>query len=232
MIQIKSAAPGKPLAFLSVVAVLALGLLSAGCASISYKPAVSLPESPRTIKATVQLDPLVDQVSPHDKASQFSGLSACEPQTLQGDLSTGVTDAILTDFNNNQVFATVKKRFDTTPDLIIKGTIDRFGAKFKVTTLGWCTMPIDIIWFFGLPITADHGNVDLTLTIQRPDGTVLGTYRGVSKFAKSYNIYQNAGLALPTRLNKAFSEAVAQLREQILNDESKLTPAPAVVPVK
>ena len=73
MIQIKSAAPGKPLAFLSVVAVLALGLLSAGCASISYKPAVSLPESPRTIKATVQLDPLVDQVSPHDKASQFSG---------------------------------------------------------------------------------------------------------------------------------------------------------------
>ncbi len=81
-------------------------------------------------------------------------------------------------------------------------------------------------------MTESAGAVDLTLSIQHPDGTVLGTYHGESKFARGYNIYQNAGLALPTQLNKAFSEAVAQIREQILNDESKLTPAPAAVPTK
>jgi len=232
MIQIKSAALRKQLISLSMstAAVLAAGLLSTGCASISYKPSVSLPESPRTIKATAQLEPLTDQVPPDDKAQ--GGLSVCEPGTLQGDLSSDVTEAILTDFNNNQVFETVKKRFDTTPDLIIKGTIDRFYGKFNITALGWCTLPIDIVWLFGIPITADHGDVELTLSIQRPDGTVLGTYHGESKFARGYNMYQNAGLALPTRTNKAFSEAVAQIREQILNDESKLTPAPAAVPTK
>ena len=69
----------------------------------------------------------------------------------------------------------------------------------------------------------DDGLVDLEISIERPDGTVLGTYRGQSNFSKGYNMYQNAALALPTRLNKAFSESIAQIREQILKDEGKLS---------
>jgi hypothetical protein len=231
MIQIKSAALGKLLAFPSIVAALALGLLSTGCATMSYKPSVSLPESPRTIKATVNLVPMDDQ-SPASDKQKHGGYNVCDSSSLVGDLSTAVTDAILTDFNNNQVFETVKKRFDTNPDLIAKGTIHRFKGEFNMTALGWCTLPIDIVWLFGLPVMEADVNVELSMTFQRPDGTVLGTYHGASKSAKGFSIYENAVLSLPSFVNKALSECVAQIREQILNDESKLTPAPAAVPVK
>jgi hypothetical protein len=153
-------------------------------------------------------------------------MSACEPGTLEGELAADVTDAVLTDFNNNQVFESVKKRFEKEPDLVMKGTIHRFYGKFGTTPVFWLTIPIDTIWLFGVPIMGDDGLVDLEVSIARPDGTVLGTYHGQSKFSKYYNMYQNAGLALPTRLNKAFSEAIAQIREQILRDGVKLSQQP------
>lgn len=204
-------------------------LLATGCTSINYRPAVSLGESPQTIKATVKLEPFVDLSPPEDKSKQ--GVSVCAPGTLEGDLATDVTDAILMDFNNNQVFEVVKKRFDTEPDLVMKGTIHRFYGKFGPTTLMYVTVPIDIIWFFGIPIMEDKGEIDLEVSISRPDGTILGTYRGQSKLSDSFNMYENAVLGLPTRVNNAFSDSVAQIRKQMLEDEGKLS-RPQVPPTE
>ena len=206
-----------------VAMVMGLALLSSGCMSISYKPSVSLRESPRTIKATVKLETFADQTPQSDKERKVFGVSATEPGTLAGELVNEVTDAVLTDFNNNQVFETVKKRFENEPDLIMKGTIRRFYGKVGPTTLMWITIPIDIIWFFGLPIQGDEGSVDLEVSIQRPNGTVLGTYRGQSQFSASYSMYTNPILGIGTKLNKAFSECIQQIRDQILNDEKKLS---------
>ena len=132
-----------------------------------------------------------------------------------------MTEAVLTDFNNNQVFETVKKRFEYEPDLIIKGNMRRFYGKAGPTTLMWITIPIDIIWFFGFPIFEDEGVVDLEVSIQQPNGAVLGTYNCQSKFSDSYSIYSNPTLGIGTRLNRAFSECLRQIRERILNDEKK-----------
>jgi hypothetical protein len=206
-----------------LVAVAFIAFLATGCTPINYKPAVSLGTSPQTIKANVKLETFIDQSPQDDKGSKAFGMSACEPGTLEGELAADVTDAVLTDFNNNQVFENVKKRFENEPDLVIKGTIHRFYGKFGPTPVMWITIPIYTIWLFGVPIMGDDGLVDLEISIERPDGTVLGTYRGQSKFSKGYNMYQNAALALPTRLNKAFSESIAQIREQILRDEGKLS---------
>jgi hypothetical protein len=194
-----------------------------GCQSISYKPGTSLGMSSQTIKANVKLETFIDQSPASDKSSKFAGVSACEPGTLDGELATDVTDAVLTDFNNNQVFASVKKRFENEPDLVMKGTIQRFYGKSGPTPVFWITIPIDILWFFGLPIMGDDGLVNMEVSIQRPDGTVLGTYHGQAKFSKLYTIYVNATLALPTRMNKAFTDAIAQIREQILRDAGKLS---------
>jgi hypothetical protein len=215
---------GKPVPFrmFCPVAAVFIVVLATGCSSMSYKPAVSLGISPQTIKANVQLETFVDQSPQSDKEGEFSGFSACEPGTLEGDLATDVTEAILTDFNNNQVFESIKMRFETEPDLIMKGTIHRYYGKFGPTAAMWITIPIDIIWFLGIPVESDDGEVDLEVSIQRPDGTVLGIYHGQSSLSGSYSIYYNAALGLPTRLNEAFSESVAQIRDQILKDARKL----------
>jgi len=204
---------------------LAISLLATGCASISYKPSVSLGTSPQTIKASVKIETFADQSPAEDKETKAFGVSACEPTTLQGELAPDITDAILTDFENNMVFETIKKRFDTQqPDLVMTGTIHRFYGVSAPNAVFWLTIPIDTIWLLGIPILHNQGAVDLDVTLTRPDGTVIGTYRGKADFSESYSMYHDAQLSVPTQLNNAFSQSVAQIREQILKDSEKLTP--------
>jgi len=110
----------------------------------------------------------------------------------------------------------------TNPDLVMNGTIHRFYAQSGINALGWSTVWMDFIWLFGLPIQSQYGAVDIELTLQRPDGTTLGTYHGKSEFSESFSMYTNIQLAIGTRLNKAFDEAVGQIRSQLMNDADKL----------
>ena len=207
---------------LRVLAIASLLGLTVGCSSISYKPSLSLGTSPTTVNARVQMNQLADASPPDEKEKKFAGFSATEPGTLAGDLATEVTNALLVDFSTNQVFDTIQKRM-TNPDLIMNGTIHRFYAQSGLNALGWSTIVIDFIWFFGLPVQTQYGAVDIDVSLQRPNGVTVGTYRGRSEFSESYSMYTNIQLAIGTRLNKAFDEAVGQIRTQILNDQSKLT---------
>jgi len=195
--------------------------LTIGCASISYKPSLSLGTSPSSVHARVQMNQLADASPPDEKETKFAGFAATEPGTLAGDLATEVTNALLTDFSNNQVFDTIQKRM-TNPDLVMNGTIHRFYAQSGINALGWSTVWMDFIWLFGLPIQSQYGAVDIELTLLRPDGTTLGTYHGKSEFSESFSMYTNIQLAIGTRLNKAFDEAVGQIRSQLMNDADKL----------
>src|SRR5437870_5121493 len=100
-------------------------VLVAGCASISYKPSLSLGPSPVTIHRKVQVDSFRDESPPRDKGRKVGGTSATEPGTMAGELGAEVTNAVLTDFNNNAVFETIRARVED-PDLIMRGTIRRF----------------------------------------------------------------------------------------------------------
>jgi len=193
-----------------------------GCMTISYKPSVSLGESPRTIKARVQIDKFIDQSPAEDKDAKAMGVSCTAPGTLAGALESEVADAILMDFSNNQVFDVVKKKIDD-PDLILKGTINRFYGAVGPNALFWFTLPIDTVWFFGLPITSEDVVVDLTIEAYKKDGSLIGKYPGRSSFSDSYSIYTNPMLGVPSRTNKCFSEVVKQIRAAMLLDESKLT---------
>lgn len=197
--------------------------VASGCASISYKPSLSLGLSPYTVGAKVLINQFKDVSPPEEKGKKFAGVSATEPGTLAGDLATEVTNAVLIDFSNNQVFESIQKRLEN-PSLILNGTIHRFYGQAGPNALMWATIPIDIVWFFGLPIQSSYGAVDLEISIQQPNGTLVGTYRGKSEFSDNFSIYVNVALAIGTRLNKAFDDAIAQIRNQILADGSKLTP--------
>lgn len=197
-------------------------LVVSGCASISYKPSLSLGSSPSTVRARVQINQFKDASPPEEKGKKFAGFSATEPGTLAGDLATEVTNAVLIDFSNNQVFETIQKRMDK-PDLILNGTIHRFYGQTGINALGLSTILVDVIWLFGLPIQSQYGAVDLEVSFQLPNGTPVATYRGKSEFSDSFSMYTNVALAIGTRLNKAFDDAAGQIRSQIVADANKLT---------
>jgi hypothetical protein len=177
--------------------------------------------SPREIAVKARIEQFEDLTPPQDKTGKAGGTSATEPGTLAGDLATEVTNAVLNDFDSNAVFTVVKKRI-TDPDIIIKGKIQRFYAKAGPNALMWCTIPVDILWIFGMPIQEDEGMVQMELSIQRPDGTAVNTYSGQSEFSNTYTIYTNPLLAIGTKLNKAFGDAISQIRSKILADDERL----------
>ena len=75
-----------------------------GCASISYTPKIVLDVSPKTIKKTVRVENLVDNIDPKTKQKPVAGYSVTNKESLAGNLSVEVTNAIIEDFNTNGVF--------------------------------------------------------------------------------------------------------------------------------
>lgn len=207
----------------NVVLVLLSGLLfmAFGCASISYKPSVSLDQSPTTIKARVSVSKFVDETPSDDRDSKIGGVSVAEPGTVEGDLATGITNAVLADFRDNRVFDVIEKNLDN-PDYIIKGRIQRFSGKGGINTLGWVTIPIDIIWLLGLPIQSVDSEVQIEITLVRPDGAEMGRYTGRSQYSESFSLYTNVALSTPKHTNDTFSDVIKQIRQQLVAEESKL----------
>ena len=196
-------------------------LLFTGCASISYQPTLSLEISTKTIDAVAQVNTFVDKSPFTDKEKLFGGLSITDPNTLVGQLSTEVTNAVVNDFSINGVFKRIAKRIDE-PDLIISGEIYRFYGKSKINTLGWVTLPINLVWYLGLPIYSFDGEVVIVVKIHNVSGDLLGEYTGKAMFSEKKSIYSNQMLALPTKVNRIFSQAILQIRDQIIADAHNL----------
>jgi hypothetical protein len=209
-----------------------ISVFLSGCTSVTYKPGLSLDKSPVKIKAKAQVESFVDHSPAMDKDRRIGGVSATEPKTLAGDLATEVTNAVINDFLINGVFQEVGKSVDN-PDLIVKGEIRKFYGKAGINSFGWLTYPTNFIapiWLLGLPVNSSEGAVDIALTIHRRDGTLIGEYNGQAKFSDSYSVYSGETLAVGTRLNKAFNEAIEKIRAQIIGDEEKFQlPPPSSV---
>jgi hypothetical protein len=199
-----------------------MSLLSAGC--VPYKPTVSLERSPHTIPASVAIQPLRDATPPDDR-DNLAEHSISQTGTLEGELSALVTQALEADFSATGLFRSIGTR-ERDPDLILTGTIHRFYGQATVLSwlipgAGWTVNAV------ASPSQAWQGEVDLELTLTRPDGRVLGTYRGRARYDEiaSYDHHYWAMPLYPAhaRLNQAFSEAVQDVREQILRDRGMLT---------
>lgn len=68
---------------------------------------------------------------------------------------------------------------------------------------------------------SSEGGVDLEVSIHRPDGVVIGTYSGRSQFSDWYTMYNQSILGVGTALNKSFTRAMQQIRDQIIADKGK-----------
>lgn len=176
--------------------------------------------SPIKIPVRLQVETFVDRSPSEDKSKRALGVSATEPDTLAGDLSTEVTNAIIADFLINGVFAEVGKSIKN-PDVVMTGEIKRFYGRAGINTAGVITLPINPIWFLGVPMQSSEGEVDLAVSIRRPDGTWLGTYSGRSEFSGWYTMYNRVDIGVGTALNKAFNQAMQQIRERIIADKDR-----------
>src|SRR5436853_881606 len=209
-----------------------LWVLLVGCvtllegACVPYKPTLHLEESPYTIPAKVYLE-LLDDASPPEDKEDASGqsLSQTSTQLMEGDLTTLVTQAILADFRATSVFQSISSQQEN-PDLILSGTIHRFYG--QVSLPSWLLIPgvklaVQALW--GI-VQGWEGDGDLELTLARSDGQVLGNYRGQARYqeiAQHDHRFWSAPLyPAHARLNRAFTDALYQIREQMLRDRDLL----------
>jgi hypothetical protein len=197
--------------------------MTVGCASTSYyEPSLSLDQSPKTIKARVSMSKFVDQTPSDDRDSKIGGLSVAEPGAIEGDLATGVTNAILSDFRDNRVFEVIEENLDN-PDFIINGRILRFFGKGGPNTLGWFVLALSgPLLYVVLPTQSVDTAVEIEMVIVRPDGTEVGRYTGKSQYSEPFSTYTDMVSSTPKHTNDTFAEVTKQIRQQLLADESKL----------
>lgn len=200
--------------------VFVLSVISA-CQSLTYEPDVTLGLSPERIPLRVEARNLEDASPSDDRSGALGGTSATEADTMVGELSGVVTEALIENFRNDEVFDEIRRKPES-PDLIMSGTVRRFYAKSRINALGWVTSIYSPLWFLGIPIYSSFGAVDLELTFARPNGERVASYTSALDFYEWSSIYRSPQLGIGTRLNRSFSEVVREIRAQMLRDKDLL----------
>lgn len=203
-------------------------LLLTACA-ISYKPTLKMEATFHTIPAKVLVQPLRDASPPDDKQdSTEASFSQTSPSMMEGDLGALVTKALVADFSATGVFQTLHRN-QAKPDLILSGTIRRFYGQVSIPSwlhISWMSWAAHAYW---TPFQQWEGEVDLELVLATPEGTVLGTYRGQADYSqvegRDHHYWSMPLYPAHARLNRAFTEAVEQIRDQIFGDREKLLAA-------
>jgi hypothetical protein len=206
---------------------LGLGIALAAC--MPYKPTLHLDNSPMTIPANVLMQPLRDLSPGEDREPATSqSFSQTGPDALEEELNVLVTRAIVAEFNTTGVFRSVAGS-TRAPDLVLSGTIHRFHG--QVTLPSWAMIP-GLAWtvnMFWSPVQEREGLVDLELTLATPEGGIVGRYRGCDRYRETAG-HDHHHWSMPlypahARLNQSFTEAVRQIRDQILEDREYISAA-------
>ena len=192
-----------------------LGGASSGNNSL-YTPTIRLPESPKTIEAKARVEPFINKMPAHDAGSKRSTQDVTSPESMEGELLELIRDAIGTDLRLNLVFSSVRIHLDQ-PELLIRGVIYEFGE--SRSRPWWARVPLLGL----LPAARERveGGVKLDLVVSTPTGHVVGTYQGRSVFPDPTDAVpapKENQRPRGTYLNRAFTEAMRQIREQMLAD--------------
>jgi hypothetical protein len=162
----------------------------------------------------VRLAQILD-ASPADdqQDSWWSGQSTTSVMT--GPLANVVAEAIFNDFRFHGLFAKFDKS-DTGGDLILTGTVYRFYERRNEHLWTWCCGLLGALLPF--PFLTETGEVDLALTLSRPDGMVVKSFRGRSFFnGRAYLNSDTTGSKPGVSLNRAFTDVLNQIRQQMID---------------
>ncbi|WP_316821663.1 hypothetical protein [Pedobacter gandavensis] len=152
--------------------------------------------------------------------------SLTDAPSFSKELSSEVTNAIRADFSNNLVFKSITKQLDSA-DYVLVGEITNFNSTIRPTTALYVSMysivGIFLTPFSGISIKKMEANIELNMKLYSKDGILVGTYTGHSSSIDRASLYQHQKLVnFHKQTNTDFTHAVLQIREQILQDVSKL----------
>lgn len=190
-------------------------MLSAACSHPTYVPDITLTPQGRIIDATAEL---------HDLHAAPALLSGQDTFGLEGrrakhsepaELITQVETELLKALQSSGTFSRVT-RFDPQPDVVLTGRINALYEHYRPQLWSYVPGVETVTTLFRLKSHVSSGEADLTLFVLAPSGELLGTYSGQSAFREAFN--PTKGVPPGARLNRALSEAVQQIRDQIVRD--------------
>ncbi|HJT18835.1 MAG TPA: hypothetical protein VJ746_00100 [Nitrospira sp.] len=198
--------------------------LAAGCGGTRYVPDINLSEVRPIVDATAEFHSLYPAPALVSGQRHFGlGTGRSEPVNV-AKLMGQVEKEIFAELEKVGLFSRVTQ-YDPHPDFIVTGRIDEFYERYQPKI--WTKIPGvgPIGNFLDLKTHESTGKVDLTLMLLKPDGAVVGQYRGRSSFDEAFN--PTSEVPPGTRLNRALSDAVRQIQEQIVHDPKVRTIAAA-----
>ena len=197
-----------------------------GCVQdVPYRANLTVGESPMTIRAIARVEPFVDESPEGDKSRPFPGIfvnvssgAATDPDNMTGDVSTVVTDAFLQSCNTDRLFEICRKNISS-PDIIVRGRILRFYGAVGPTFWGHIPWVGALLAMFSGPVKSDEAEVQLEISLHRPDGALLDKYEASEGFSKWYSWYGQTQVA--ERLNMTFSAVVKKIRGRMVANAVK-----------
>lgn len=191
--------------------------LGAGCSRPVYHPDFTLAKQGSIIDATVEV---------HDLYPAPSLVSGKDTFGLDAPRAKHATPTELTEQVRAELFAELERaglfsrvtRFDPAPDLVLTGRINALHEYNRPHL--WANVPYvgRVAGLLKMKTYKTDGKADLTVFLLKPNGEVVGTYRGQASFDESFNPTDEVPPG--ARLNRALSEAVQQIAEQIVSDRT------------
>jgi len=196
-----------------------LVILTTGCGAPNYVPDITLRQTGPIIDAIAEFHDLYTAY-PLLSGKESFGLDAPKVKRVDpSELTRQVESELLKELDAAGVFSRVT-RFDPHPDVILSGRITALHEEYRPQL--WAQIP-DGIPYVGIiaqllriKTHVSSGEAYLTLFVLKPNGEVLGTYTGKSTFKETFNPTNDVPPG--ARLNRALSEAVHQIQNEISRD--------------
>ncbi|HKQ35240.1 MAG TPA: hypothetical protein VJT11_08060 [Nitrospiraceae bacterium] len=196
-----------------------LVILTTGCGGSKYVPAITLTQTGPIIDAIAEFHDLYTAY-PLLSGKETFGVDAPKMKRIDpSELTRQVENELLKELDAAGLFSRVT-RFDPHPDVILSGRITALHEEYRPQL--WAQIP-DAIPYVGIiaqllrmKTHVSSGEARLTLFVLKPNGEVLGTYIGKSTFTETFNPTNDVPPG--ARLNRALSEAVHQIQNEISLD--------------
>ena len=196
-------------------------ILASGCGGEQkYVPTITLAKTGQTIDAIAEFHNLYPAYDLLSGKATF-GLDAPTVERVElSELTRKVENEFLTKLDEAGIFSRVA-RFDPHPDVILSGRITALHEHYRPQS--WATLK-NLVPYGGkvaqllrLKTHVSSGEVHLTLFVLKATGEILGTYTGKSSFNETFTPIKNHPPP-GTFLNRALSEAVHQIQNELSHD--------------
>ena len=195
--------------------------LAGGCrGEQKYVPNITLTKTGSTIDAIAEFHNLYPAHALLSGKKTF-GLNAPTAEKVEpSEFTRQVENEFITKLDAAGVFSRVT-RFDPNPDIILSGRITALHEYYRPQS--WATIKDSVPYggkiaqLLRLKTHVSSGEVHLTLLVLKSTGEVFGTYTGKSSFKETFTP-SKVDPPPGTFLNRALSEAVHQIQDELAHD--------------